>query len=58
MSPSIPLFILLVYFLPTIIGFVKGKSDRALILLLNLFTGWTVIGWIACLIWASSDTIK
>jgi len=44
------LFLVLLYFLPTIIG--RDKRDAAGIILLNLFLGWTVIGWVIALIWA------
>jgi predicted RNA-binding Zn-ribbon protein involved in translation (DUF1610 family) len=43
----------LIYFIPSIIGYFKQHGVG--ILLLNLFLGWTVIGWIAALIWAVSD---
>ena len=38
------------YFLPSILGHSKHGSNG--IFLLNLFFGWTVIGWIVALIWA------
>ena len=38
------------YFLPAVIG-IKRRNKIA-ILVLNLLLGWTVIGWIAVLIWA------
>ncbi len=41
----------LLYFLPTIIAANRGHSVAG-ILLLNLFLGWTGIGWIALLLWA------
>jgi Superinfection immunity protein len=41
----------LLYFLPTIIAARKGH-EIVIPLLLNLFFGWTVIGWFALLIWA------
>jgi hypothetical protein len=44
------LFLTLLYFLPAIIG--RDKRDAAGIFLLNLFLGWTVIGWLIALIWA------
>jgi hypothetical protein len=44
------LFLILMYFLPAIIG--RDKHDAAGIFLLNLFVGWTVIGWVIALIWA------
>jgi hypothetical protein len=44
--------LILLYFLPTIIG--REKRDAAGIILLNLFLGWTVIGWVIALVWAST----
>jgi hypothetical protein len=44
------LFMILLYFLPAIIG--REKRDAAGIFLLNLFLGWTVVGWVIALIWA------
>ncbi len=43
-------FLIFLYFLPAIIG--RDKRDAAGIFLLNLFLGWTVIGWVIALIWA------
>jgi hypothetical protein len=40
------------YFLPTIVG--HNKSNAAAIFLLNLFLGWTFIGWVVALVWAST----
>lgn len=39
------------YFLPTIVALMR-KHNVASILLLNLFLGWTVIGWIIALVMA------
>lgn len=38
------------YLLPWAIAVTRGKSDQAIILLINVLLGWTVIGWIAALI--------
>ena len=40
------------YFLPTIIVEIRGTEHGARILWVNLIFGWTVLGWIAALIWA------
>ena len=40
------------YFLPSIIAIVRSKRDIAGIVLLNLFLGWTMIGWVVALVWA------
>jgi hypothetical protein len=49
-------FCLLLYFLPSIIGHQKRSFGG--IFVLNLLLGWTVIGWIAALIWASADEVR
>ncbi len=41
----------LLYFLPTILAAQRGHRVTG-ILLLNLFFGWTGIGWFALLLWA------
>jgi hypothetical protein len=43
------------YFLPTIIAAIKSKRDTVAILLLNLFLGWSVIGWFVALVWAAKQ---
>jgi ABC-type transport system involved in multi-copper enzyme maturation permease subunit len=43
------------YFLPTIIGYYRKRSNVAAIFLLNLFLGWTFIGWIVSLVWALAN---
>jgi hypothetical protein len=42
----------LMYFLPSIIALARHKRDITAIILLNLFLGWTMIGWIVALVWA------
>jgi len=49
------LFLGLMYFLPTIIA--RDKSEGGLIFAVNLFLGWTGVGWFVALIWAcAADT--
>jgi len=43
----------IVYFLPTIIAVATRKRQRLAIILLNIFGGWTGIGWLVALIWAA-----
>lgn len=40
------------YFLPTIIADQRDHRNQTGIVVLNLFLGWTVIGWVGALIWA------
>lgn len=46
---------LLLYFLPTIFAVVRRHRQAAPIILLNVFLGWTFLGWIAALIWSVAD---
>lgn len=43
------------YFLPTIIAAIRSKRDLLAIFLLNLFLGWSVIGWFVALVWAAKN---
>jgi hypothetical protein len=44
-----------VYFIPYIVAMRRFSDAYVGILLLNLFFGWTVVGWFAALIWAYSS---
>jgi len=44
--------ILVGYFMPAAVALARKKRNAASIMLLDLFLGWTVIGWIIALIWA------
>lgn len=41
------------YMLPYLLGRRRGIANRGALWLVNLLTGWTVIGWFGCLIWAA-----
>ena len=41
------------YFLPSIIG--KDKRDAMAIFLVNLFFGWTLVGWVVAFLWACTS---
>lgn len=42
------------YFAPTIIAVVRKKRNAGAIAVLNIFLGWTVVGWVVALVWALS----
>jgi hypothetical protein len=44
-----------IHFLPTIIAALRHGRSVVGIFLLNLFLGWTVIGWVVALIWAITN---
>ena len=44
---------LALYFLPTIVACMRGKANgTGGVFFVNLFTGWTVLGWFTAFIWA------
>lgn len=43
-----------IYFIPYALAHSRKHASRTGIGLLNLLLGWTVLGWIAALIWAAS----
>jgi Superinfection immunity protein len=51
-------FLLGVYFLPAIIALARHHHQRIAILVLNLVAGWTLIGWVVALVWASTAVKK
>lgn len=53
MATLITLFLIAaVYLIPALIAInVKHKQQTAIILL-NIFAGWTFVGWLGALIWA------
>jgi len=44
------LLLAVLYFLPSIIG--RDKRDFTGIFLVNLFLGWTLVGWVVAFLWA------
>lgn len=43
---------LLVYMVPSIVASLREHNNGRAIGALNIFLGWTFIGWVAALIWA------
>ena len=46
----------LFYFIPSIIAGARGHHQTVAIVVLNLFLGWTFLGWVAALVWAFMAT--
>lgn len=44
-----------IYFLPAIIARAKGHHNASAIAALNLFLGWTILGWIGAFVWALTN---
>ena len=45
----------LFYFLPFAIAFNKKRANTGAIFALNLFLGWSLIGWVIALVWALKE---
>jgi len=45
----------LFYFLPFAIAFNKKRANTGDIFALNLFLGWSLIGWVVALVWALKE---
>jgi hypothetical protein len=45
-----------VYMFPAIVASVRERPNHDAIAAFNLFFGWTIIGWLVCLIWALTST--
>jgi len=45
-------FSIVLYLLPSILALIRRKKSILGIILVNVLTGWTGIGWIISLIWA------
>ena len=49
------IFLIGLYFLPWIIAILRNHHNRQAIVVTNLLLGWTLIGWLACLIWSFTN---
>lgn len=43
------------YFLPATVAGVRRHRNATAILVLNLFLGWTFIGWVGALVWSFTN---
>lgn len=55
---TLALGLLLGYFLPALVANARKHKNTTPIFLVNLFFGWTFIGWAAALIWSFTDNTR
>ena len=48
------LIILVIYFIRSFVASRRNKRNTTAIFLLNLFLGWTFVGWVIALVWAAT----
>ncbi len=46
------IFVLFIYLIPWIVAASREHPHKASIAIVNIFFGWTLLGWVACLAWA------
>ncbi len=46
------LFLVLMYWLPTVVAIIRRTPSAIGIAVFNFFLGWTGIGWLIAMIWA------
>lgn len=45
----------IIYFIPTVVAISRGRINKGAIFCMNLFLGWSFIGWVIALIWAVKE---
>lgn len=53
-SDAIAVCLVILYFVPTVVAGCRHHHQMASIVVVNLFLGWTFIGWVAALAMACS----
>jgi hypothetical protein len=48
--------LLALYFLPWVVAGYRGHRNAMAIGVLNILLGWTVLGWVAAMVWACTAT--
>jgi uncharacterized membrane protein YqaE (UPF0057 family) len=43
-----------IYLVPTIVALARGHSSTAAVIIINVFLGWTLVGWVLALAWAAA----
>jgi hypothetical protein len=51
-SAVLPALLLVAYFVPAIVAYLRHHHNENAIAVLNLLLGWTLLGWVAALVWA------
>lgn len=58
MDIFMPLFLGGLYFLPMFIAWGRGHRNAGAIGMLDLVAGWTLLGWVAALVWACTNDVE
>ena len=58
MSDMAIYIVLSVYFLPTIVCAIRRHHNTLAIFVLNIFLGWTFVGWVVAMVWSCTADTK
>ncbi|MEN9846409.1 MAG: hypothetical protein RIS36_1556 [Pseudomonadota bacterium] len=45
------------YILPSVIARLRNHKNTNSLFIINLFFGWTILGWVICLAWSFSSNV-
>lgn len=48
----------IIYLFPTVIAFVRKHGNLMPVFLVNLFLGWTIIGWFIAFVWSTTNNVR
>jgi len=49
---------ILIYLLPSLVAAHRKHNNHGAIVALNVLLGWTLLGWVAALVWALTDNTR
>ena len=49
--------VIALYFVPWLVAVSRKHNNAGAIAVLNIFLGWTFLGWVAALVWSMTDNI-
>lgn len=50
--------VLVLYFIPSVVAYKVKHRNMTAIIVLNIFAGWTFVGWVVALVWALTKNEK
>jgi len=56
-SIIVGLLMLLVYLIPSIVAHKRNHKNKLPIILVNVFLGWSMFGWVGALVWALMNAV-
>jgi hypothetical protein len=55
---ALVIIVLAIYFLPTIVAGRRYHNNMMAIFVVNLFLGWTFLGWVGALVWSCTNDVS